>query len=142
MKGIFVGLMLTLTSLTANAEDYDGIPKRFFENLFAHNYKEAFDILNPTKKTSGNDNEEFDFLTVFTDYLAKNQDKSDYKYYELVSEEKIGTRYVKLIYVMGLKNSQSGMSMELYKPDSEWQAINFSYQAKYADLIKDKSSKE
>lgn len=140
MKGIIVGLILMLTSLSANAEDYDGIPERFFENLFAHHYKEAFDILTPSKKTSNSESDESSFQTLFTDYLAKNQ--ANYKYYELVSEEKIGTRYVKLIYVIGLKSSQSGMSMTLYKPDSEWQASDFNYQSKYADLIKDKASKE
>lgn len=142
MKGIIVGLILTLTSLTANAEDYDGIPKRFFENLFAHHYKEALDILTPPQKTSNNENGQNSFLTLLTDYMAKNQDKADFKYYELVSEEKIGTRYVKLIYVIGLKDSQSGISMTLYKPDSEWQASDFNYQSTYADLIKDKASKE
>lgn len=124
VRSLLAAGALILFPAGTSAEKYDGLPEKclaFFaqgkpveavefvedsHNLYTKEDRAAFEALKFTLKSRA-------------DALA------DYKFHELVAEEKIGTRYVRLTYAVGVGRAPFKVVMILYRPKEKWQFDRF-----------------
>jgi hypothetical protein len=115
------------------AEKYDGIAENFIGFLQKKEFSSAAESLNPNQK-------KFDWnspegLTIKNKLASDIGKYGEYRFHELISEEKIGNRYVVLTYIIGMNNVPIFMSFTLYKPENSWQAQNYKYNEDLHELI-------
>lgn len=127
MKGIFAGLVLLLATSAVHAEDYDGIPDRFFEKIAAHQYVDAGRTLGVPKDIA--DDEQLEKII--------SSLKGNYKYHELIFTQDIGTRVVNLTYIVGMEEKPGGVILKMYKPESEWKVTGISVYENYRVLARE-----
>ena len=133
MKRVLSILFFLLFAHSAFAQTYNGIPERFFALL-----------------TQGKANESIDYIFSTNPWLNKNADQignvkgelvklnnlmGKYTFHELLAEEKSGTRYVHLVYLVGYERQPMRFELRLYRPATEWRLQGFSFDDKLVDDI-------
>ncbi|MNZ75143.1 hypothetical protein D3C78_936140 [compost metagenome] len=117
MKQITMAVIATLFSLGAFAtESYNETPEKFIKTIKESHYQEAIDSLYPGSeywKTPEGQAEKAGFS-------AKMEKAGEYRFHELLSEKKVGSRYVVLSYLVGFKNRPLFFSIVMYKPEDLW----------------------
>lgn len=117
MKQIPAAVIATIFSLGAfAAENYSETPEKFIKTIQENHYQEAIDNLYPGSeywKTQEGQAEKAGFS-------AKMGKAGDYRFHELLSEKKVGRRYVVLSYLIGFKNRPLFFSIVMYKPEDTW----------------------
>jgi len=58
-----------------------------------------------------------------------------YAFHELLVEEKAGTRYVHLVYLVGYDRQPLRFELRLYRPSSEWRFQGVSFDAKLVEDV-------
>jgi hypothetical protein len=126
-------LIMLLFSGAVAAETYGGIPETFFAQL-----------------AQGKTNEAIDFLYDTNPWVAKNSDQvmnlkgelaklsglvGEYRFHELIAEEKAGSRYAHLIYLVGYDRQPLRFEIKVYRPGDEWSFQGVSFDAALTDDI-------
>lgn len=127
MKGSFIGLILVLATSAVHAEDYDGLPDRFFEKVAAHQYIDAGRALGIPEDIA--DDKQLEKIV--------SSLKGDYKYHELIFTQNIGTRVVNLAYIVGMKEKPGGVIIRMYKPESAWKVTGIAVYENYRVLARE-----
>ncbi|KQQ62611.1 hypothetical protein ASF84_26645 [Pseudomonas sp. Leaf127] len=131
MKALMAGMTLALLSTTAGADDYSGVPQRLFEQIQARQFDKAIDTMGVKKDMDPEDRQQM------VQYMSKAFG-GEYKFHELIEERTVGTRYVTLVYLVGMREGPAGLRMQLYKPDETWLAQTFAINSDYDELVKEK----
>ena len=124
-KLIFLIASAIFPTLVFGAEKYDNIPEAFIGHLQEKDFQKAVESIYPDQDKS--------YLSTPDGALIISKLKHDlegygeYKYHELISEEKIGTRFVIVTYIVGMQFKPSYMSFKLYRPEEHWAVLNFKY---------------
>lgn len=133
MKNIITAVALVLFSGVASAETYDGIPDKFFVYIAQGKTSDAIDFLYGTNQ-----------------WVAKNSDQvvnlkgelskvsglvGKYTFHELITEEKAGSRYAHLIYLVGYERQPIRFEIKVYKPGSQWRFQGVSFDTRVTDDI-------
>jgi hypothetical protein len=58
-----------------------------------------------------------------------------YQFHELVAEEKVGSRYAHLIYLVGYERQPLRFEISVYKPGAKWRFQGVSFDARVTDDI-------
>jgi hypothetical protein len=115
---------LALFPASASAEKYDGLPEKCLAFFAQGKPIEAVEFVEDSHNLyTKEDRAAFEALK-FT-LSARAEALSDYKYHELVAEEKIGSRYVLLVYAVGVARAPFKVVMVLYRPKDKWQFDRF-----------------
>lgn len=129
MKAFIAGMALALLSTVASAAGYSGIPDRLFEQIKAKEFEKAMD-------TGGvRQNLDPEVRAQMIQYMDKAFG-GEYKFHELVEQRFVGTRYVTLTYLVGMKDGPAGLRIQLYKAEDTWKPITFWINSDYEALIR------
>ncbi|MNG10181.1 hypothetical protein D3C84_936370 [compost metagenome] len=60
-----------------------------------------------------------------------------YYFHEKISEEKIGSRYALLTYIIGYDEKPLFISISLYKKENSWAVKSYKTNSNYKELVKD-----
>jgi hypothetical protein len=133
MKKILVALALVLFSGVAFAETYGGIPERFFSYVAQGKADDAIDFLYGTNQWVAKNSDQVINLKMEISKLSGLVGK--YTFHELITEEKAGTRYAHLIYLVGYERQPIRFEIKVYKPDNQWRFQGVSFDARVTDDI-------
>ncbi|WP_164706962.1 hypothetical protein [Pseudomonas viridiflava] len=112
MKIVITLLALFLFTCAFNAvadEPYDGIPDALLSKLAVNDYEGAFDSIVSKMR----DDQAAQFKAGF---LSTAKEWGNYTYSELYRTEAIGSRLVRLTYIIGTDKRPMMLTMTLYKP--------------------------
>ena len=132
MKKIAV-LILIFVSASVQASEYGGVPLKFFDLIISNKSVKAIDYLYSTNKWVDANSDTVINLKTQLEGIEKLVGK--YKFHELISENKVGTRYAHLIYLVGYERQPLRFEIRVYKPDDEWHFQGFSFDAELTDDI-------
>jgi hypothetical protein len=133
MRKLAMVVVFLLCATTAFAESYGGIPDKFFAYL-----------------SQGKTNEAIDYLYGTNPWVAKNADQvtnlkgelsklkglvGKYLFHELIVEQKVGSRYAHLIYLVGYERQPLRFEIKVYKTSNEWRFQGVSFDARITDDI-------
>jgi hypothetical protein len=132
-KMSIVAVILILCSGVAFADGYGGIPDKFFGYIAQGKTNEAIDFLYATNqwvaKTS-------DQVTNLKGELAKLSGLvGKYIFHELIVEERAGTRYAHLIYLVGYERQPLRFEIRVYKPRDKWRFQGVSFDSSVTEDI-------
>ncbi len=124
MKQWFFAALMVI-STTSVASDYNGITDNFFSALRSASPENAVNPLYETNKwiSSGSDQ-----VTYLKGQLGRLEGLvGKYLFHELILEEKVGTHYVHLIYLVGYERQPLRFELKLYKVGDKWrlQGVGF-----------------
>ena len=130
---IIIFTTLILFSSMSLASNYGSIPDKFFSKLRSGQPETAIDFLYSTNK----------WVTKNSDQVInlKGQLKSlsglvgKYLFHELISEEKVGSHYAHLIYLVGYERQPLRFEIKVYKAGKKWRFQGISFDAKLTDHI-------
>ena len=127
---LIFALMLIVCAFNARAEEsYDGIPAGFISKIEANDFEGAFDTLSRSFNDSDTEQFKGSFISA-----AKSWGK--YSYSELYSTEAIGTRLVRLTYIIGMTQRPLLLNLTLYKADQRWDVRSFNITSKMDEIVK------
>lgn len=112
---------MSLSSGFADAAEYDDLPKQFFELVTKGDMGAGFEyLMNTYPKTDPDINEETrkKLVKQLAHYGA-------YAFHEQLKEEKFGTRYAKLTYIIGYEYFPLEVTLTLYRPKEKWIVLGF-----------------
>lgn len=121
LLGIIVALAFARLPNVAGAAEYDDLPKGFLELVAKGDMGAAIDYL-------GGNGVQMDPDTVseLRRKVVKNLTVyGSYAYHEKLREEKVGTRFAKLTYIVGYEHHPLELSLILYRPKDKWLFGNF-----------------
>jgi len=133
MKKMVVVFALLLCSATAHAENYNGLPEKFFGFLAQGKPNEGIDYLYGTNEWLGKNSDQTIILKSELSKLGGLVGK--YIFHELVSEQKVGTRYAHLIYLVGYERQPVRFELKVYRTSTEWRIHGVSFDTRVADDI-------
>jgi len=133
MKRTTIVLVLLAAGTALFAQNYAGIPDRFFSYIEKGETDEAINFLYSTN----------DWVSAGSDQVVNlkaqlSQLKAlagDYRYRELLVEEKAGTRYAHLIYLVGYDRQPVRFELRFYKPGNQWRFQGVSFDTSITDEI-------
>jgi len=125
--------ILLLTSISANSNEYGGVPEKFFNLLISNSPDKAINYLYDTNNWVDANSDQVVNLKTQLSGIGKLVGK--YKFHELVSENKVGTHYAHLIYLVGYERQPLRFEIRVYKPENEWRFQGFSFDADLTDDI-------
>jgi hypothetical protein len=117
-----------LLSQSASAQGYGGIPERFFGLIAQGKTNEAIDYLYGTNQWGAKNSDQIANLK--GELATLNNLVGKYAFHELLVDERAGTRYVHLVYLVGYDRQPLRFQLSLYRPSSEWRFQGFSFDAK------------
>ena len=133
MRKLVMVVVLLLVAATASAENYGGIPDKFFGYLAQGKTNEAIDYLYGTNQWVAKNSDQ---VTNLKGELSKlNGLVGKYLFHELIVEQKVGSRYAHLIYLVGYDRQPLRFEIKVYKTSNEWRFQGVSFDAKIADDI-------
>jgi hypothetical protein len=131
-KFVLVAMLLILPSL-ALAENYGGVPERFFGFIRQGKTDEAIDYFASTNHWTGKNSDQ---MIQLKGELAKLTPLvGNYLFCELISESRVGTRYVHQIYIVGYDRQPVRFELKMYKPTTEWRLQGISFDISLTDDI-------
>lgn len=133
MKRLIFFAVLLLSPGIVHAENYGGVPDRFFNLIKQGKTDEAVDLFVNTNKWAGKNSDQI--VQLRTQLPKLNALVGKYLFYELISETAVGTHYVHQIYLVGYERQPVRFELELYKPSGEWRLQGVSFDAKLTDDI-------
>lgn len=120
-------------SQSASAQGYGGIPERFFGLVAQGKTNEAIDYLYGTNPWAAKNP---DLAPNLKGELAKlNNLVGKYAFHELLVEERAGTRYVHLVYLVGYDRQPMRFGLSLYRPSNEWRFQGVSFDDKLGEDV-------
>jgi len=133
MRKLFALFFLAFLAHSAFAQTYGGIPEKFYGLVAAGKTAEAVDYVYSTnpwlaRKTDQAANLKAEFRKL--DSLV-----GKYLYHEPLVEEKVGTRYVHLIHVVGYERQPLRFEMQLYRAATGWVCQGISFDAKLDETV-------
>lgn len=130
---LIVATLLMLFSGVAMALDYGGIPDRFFSYVAKQQTDEAIDFLYGTNPWI---HKNADQVTNLKGELAKlNGLVGKYLFHELIVEERVGSHYAHLIFLVGYERQPLRFEIQLYKAPDQWRFQGVSFDARLTDDI-------
>lgn len=133
MKGVIAAVALLLFSGVASAETYGGIPDKFFSYIEQGKTNEAIDFLYATNKWIARNSDQ---VTNLKGELAKLKGLvGGYTFHELIAEERAGSRYADLIYLVGYERQPIRFEIKVYKPEGQWRFQGVSFDSHVTDDI-------
>ncbi len=127
----FVGLFFI--SITHASEPYERLPEKFIELLRQSKQDEAFDSMFSTNKWIS---PESDQVKALRSKLSQDiKLVGEYKYFELLSEQKVGERWSRVTYAIGFERQPIIFTFDLYKPDDNWIISSFTYNMKLSLML-------
>lgn len=136
---VIAALVLSLASNASFADAYSSIPEKFFGYIKQGKTTEAIDFVYGTNKWISKDSDQV--INLKNQLAQLNKLVGSYVFNELIVEEKAGTRYVHLIYLVGYERQPLRFELKLYKPDNEWRFHGVSFDTNLTDDI-DKQANE
>ncbi len=135
MRKLAVVLVLLICAATASAESYSGIPDKFFGYLAQGKTNEAIEYLYETNQWVTKNSDQ---VTNLKGELSKlNGLVGKYLFHELIVEQKVGSRYAHLIYLVGYDRQPLRFEIKVYKTSNEWRFQGVSFDDKItADIEK------
>jgi hypothetical protein len=130
---VFVTFASSLLSSPCFADSYSSIPEKFFTYIKQGKTSEAIDYVYGTNKWISKDSDQV--VNLKNQLSQLNKLVGNYVFHELIVEEKAGTRYVHLIYLVGFERQPLRFELKLYKPAEEWRFHGVSFDAKLTDDI-------
>jgi hypothetical protein len=129
---ILVAVLLGVPSI-ASADDYGAMADRFFGFLEQGKTDEALDFLVGTNR----------WLTRNADDMVQLRDKlsrtdalfGKFVFHELVSESRVGGRYVHQIHIVGFERQPVRCKLTFYKPADAWRIQNVAFDANLIDDV-------
>lgn len=130
---LIVATVLLLFSGLAVADDYGGIPDRFFAHLAKNQTDEAIDFLYSTNPWVHKNSDQ---VTNLKGELSKLDGLvGRYLFHELVLEQRVGSRYAHLIYMVGYERQPLRFEIQVYKAPDRWRFQGVSFDARLTDDI-------
>ncbi|OLQ72286.1 hypothetical protein BIT28_25065 [Photobacterium proteolyticum] len=126
MKKLMIVIMLFLPSLVF-ASDYDQISKQLFSKIKTGEYEEAMNSLYDTNPWVSKNSDQV--INIKAQLSSLDGLVGKYLFHELISEEKVGTHFVHLIYMVGYERQPLRFELQLYKVGSTWRFQSFSFDA-------------
>lgn len=127
---LMLALMLIVCAFNARAEEsYDGIPAGFISKIEANDLEGAFD--NLSRNIHDTDTEQFK-----GSFISAAKTWGKYSYSELYRTEAIGTRLVRLTYIIGMTERPLMLNLTLYKADQRWDVRSFNITSKMDEIVK------
>jgi hypothetical protein len=133
MKQLLLVAAMLLAPALASAENYGGLPDRFFGLIKQGKHDEAIDYLagsNPWLAKNADDMVQLRGKLSRTEALF-----GKYMFHELVAESHVGVHYVHQIYVIGYERQPVRCKLVLYKPGVSWRVNNVSFDSNLIDDI-------
>lgn len=133
MRKLVMAVVLLFCAATASAESYGGIPDKFFGYLAQGKAIEAIDFLYGTNQWAAKNSDQ---VTNLKGELSKlNGLVGKYLFHELIVEQKVGSRYAHLIYLVGYERQPLRFEIKVYKASNEWRFQGVSFDTKITDDI-------
>jgi len=115
------------------ASDYGKIPEMFFSILETGDHAEAVDYLYDTNKWISNDSDQV--VNLKNQLASLNGLVGKYLFHELLLEEKVGSHYAHLIYLVGYERQPLRFQIKVYKANEQWRFQGVSFDAELTDDV-------
>jgi len=133
MKRFLMAMIMVLWADIAFAQGYSGIPDKFFGFIAEGRTSEAIDFLYATNPWIGKNSDQVTNLKAELGKLDGLVGK--YIFHELIVEEKVGSRYAHLIYLVGYERQPLRFEIKVYKTSNQWRFQGVSFDARITDDI-------
>lgn len=120
------------------AEDYAGIPGKFFGMLEKGQTSEAIDFLYETNPWMAKNSDQVENLRGQLGSLGNLVGK--YVFNELISENYVGGRLAHLVYLVGYERQPLRFEITLYRPADDWQFYGVSFDGRITDDLKNQAN--
>jgi hypothetical protein len=118
---------------SASARGYGDIPERFFGFVAQGKTNEAIDYVYGTNQWAAKNSDQ---VANLKGELARlNNLVGKYAFHELLVEERAGSRYVHLVYLVGYDRQPLRIELSLYRPYNEWRFQGVSVDAKVVEDV-------
>lgn len=142
MKNLIFLLFLTLFYQPENCtqkinRDFNKQIERFFLLVSTEKFEEAIDTLysyNPYSESKQND-----IIQLRNNFAGLKNFSGKYLGKELLNEEFVGSRYVRLDYIVYFEKIPCHFSFEFYLPKETWIPLSFGGDDKISDLAGEKA---
>lgn len=126
-------LLFLLFSNICLAADYGAIPEKFFGYVKQGKTDAAIEFLYGTNKWVAKKSDQV--VNLKNQLSQVNELVGNYLFHELILEEKIGSRYAHLIYLVGYERQPLRFELKLYKVEKGWRFHGVSFDANLTDDI-------
>ncbi len=133
MKKVISAITLLLLSGVAFAETYGGIPDKFFAYIAEGKTNDAIDFLYGTNQWVAKSSDQV--VNLKGELSKLNGLVGKYTFHELIAEEKAGSRYAHLIYLVGYERQPIRFEIKVYKPGNQWRFQGVSFDTRVTDDI-------
>ncbi|HUG43755.1 MAG TPA: hypothetical protein VMN76_05890 [Acidobacteriota bacterium] len=131
-KGLILLAMLLFPGVCM-AEGYERITERFFGYLEQGRTDEAIDLLSSTNEWVGANTDQVIHLK---DQLARLSNLvGEYLFHEMILEQRVGSRYAHLIYLVGYDRQPLRFELKVYRPGDQWRLQGVSFDANLSDDV-------
>lgn len=130
---ITIFITLVLFSSVTFASNYGSIPDKFFAKLKSGQPETAIDFLYGTNKWVSKNSDQV--INLKGQLKSLNGLVGKYLFHELISENKVGSRYSHLIYLVGYERQPLRFEIKVYKIKNKWRFQGISFDAKLTDHI-------
>lgn len=133
----FLALLFVLTAAPyVNAsEDYGPIPDLFFKEFTSHRYAQSLDVLLGNQGVPYENTQEDSKLR--NNFVSSIEALGKYKYKELFFKKEFTSRYVVLMYVVGMEKKPMMFRLNLYKLDDVWYVKSFNFDSDFDKIATD-----
>jgi hypothetical protein len=122
------------------AETYGSIPDKFFAYIKQGKPNEAIDYVYGTNSWMSKNSDQI--VNLKNQLSQVNKLVGTYLFHELIVEEKAGTRYVHLIYLVGYERQPLRFELKLYKPAEEWRFFGVSFDSDLTEEIEKQANQQ
>jgi hypothetical protein len=127
MRKLITLFFLAFLTHSAFAQSYGGIPEKFYALIAAGKAVEAVDYVYGTNPWLARNTDQTANLKAELRKLDSLVGK--YVYHEPLVEEKLGTRYVHLLHVVGYERQPLRFELRLYRTSAGWVCQGISFDA-------------
>ncbi|MGH1432176.1 MAG: hypothetical protein ACRBB6_16545 [Neptuniibacter sp.] len=132
MKKLLMLIFLTLPGYSV-ASGYGSIPEHFFSYIKTGETEKAIDFLYNTNRWVSKNSDQV--INLKSQLKSLDGLVGKYLFHELISEEKVGTHYAHLIYLVGYERQPLRFEIKVYKPGNTWRFQGVSFDADLTDDI-------
>lgn len=133
MKKLLLSMLLICWANSSFADSYTQIPEKFFGYIKQGQAEQAIDFLYGTNKWVGKNADQV--INLKTQLAKLNNLVGKYLFHELISETKVGSRYVHLIYLVGYERQPIRFEIKVYNAEHGWRFQGVSFDASVTDDI-------
>jgi hypothetical protein len=126
-KFMLSGLLVLCTHILFAQPTPDPLIDRFFSVMKEDGYSTAIDTLFATNPWMEMEGEEMENLKMQLELDLAEKSVGKYLGAELITEKRVGNRYVYRSYLLRYERQPVQFEMGFYRPDDRWQAMNFFY---------------